>query len=51
VVATSDVVALRLSRAAFKKVMSEEPGIAYRVMEALVSRIRELDDEAGARGN
>lgn len=40
IVATSDVVALRLTRAAFRKVMTEEPGIAYRVMESLVARIR-----------
>ena len=40
IVATSDVTALRMTRAAFKKVMSEEPGIAYRVMESLVARIR-----------
>ena len=43
VVATSDVLALRLSRTAFRKVMSEEPAIAYRVMEALVARIRNLE--------
>ena len=40
IVATSDVTALRMTRAAFKQVMTEEPGIAYRVMEALVARIR-----------
>jgi CRP-like cAMP-binding protein len=51
IVATSEVTALRMTRAAFKQVMTEEPGIAYRVMESLVARIRAAepgtDEDAG----
>lgn len=46
VVAASHVKALRLSRAAFRDVMTNEPGIALRVMESLVARVRETEEEA-----
>ncbi|MEX0990938.1 MAG: cyclic nucleotide-binding domain-containing protein [Actinomycetota bacterium] len=47
VVATSNVVAIHLSRAAFRRVIEEEPGVAWPVMEALVARLRRAAAEAG----
>lgn len=44
VVAESAVSAMRLPRAAFKKVIEAEPKIAWRILEVLVKRMRELDD-------
>src|SRR3990170_4037440 len=43
VVASSDLVALRLSRTAFREVIEAEPAIGTRIMEALVARVRELE--------
>jgi len=43
VVATSPVVAIRIDRAPFLKLLRDEPVIGVRVMEALAGRIRSLD--------
>jgi CRP/FNR family cyclic AMP-dependent transcriptional regulator len=43
VVATSPVVAIRIERAPFLKLLRDEPVIGVRVMEALAARIRSLD--------
>ncbi len=47
VVATSDVIAIHLTQAAFRKVIDREPGVAWPVMEALVARLRRAAAEAG----
>lgn len=44
VVAEETVVALRLPRTAFRKIVEAEPAIAWRIMEVLVQRVREIED-------
>jgi CRP/FNR family transcriptional regulator, cyclic AMP receptor protein len=46
VIAQSDLTTVRLSRDAFREVMSGEPGIAFHVMEVLAARIQALEGEA-----
>jgi CRP/FNR family cyclic AMP-dependent transcriptional regulator len=46
VIAEQDLTTVRLSRDAFREVMSNEPGIAFHVMEVLAGRIQALEGEA-----